>query len=104
MLNDDEYVTMNTVILSYPDTLPEGNQVIGVFFGHKANLQRKEGVLFKQDYIIKRPDGSFTSVTKTSAPNKSVMPIEEFKKKIGAGKHYGTDKGTLDHHYYSVDE
>jgi hypothetical protein len=30
------------------------------------------------------------------------MPIEEFKNRVGAGKHYGTDSGGLDHWYYSV--
>lgn len=104
MLNDDEYVTLNTIILSYPDTLPEGSQVIGVFFAHKANIARNGGVQFKQDYIIKHPDGTFTSVTKTSTPNSHVMPIEKFKKDVGAGKHYGTDKGGFDHWYYSVDD
>ena len=104
MLNDDEYITLNTIILSYPDTLPEGSQVIGVFFAHKANITKNTGVQFKQDYIIKHPDGTFTSVTKTSTPNRHVMPIEKFKKDVGAGKHYGTDKGGFDHWYYSVDE
>lgn len=104
MLNDAEYITLNTIILSYPDTLPEGSQVIGVFFAHKANITKGNGVQFKQDYIIKHPDNSFTSVTKTSTPNGQVMPIEKFKKDVGAGKHYGTDKGSFDHWYYSVDE
>jgi hypothetical protein len=104
MLNDDEYITLNTIILSYPDTLPEDSQVIGVFFAHKENIKLGKGIQFKQDYIIKRPDGTFTSVTKTTTPNKQVMPIEEFAKKIGNGKNYGTDKDSLDHRYYSVDE
>ena len=104
MLNDDEYITLNTIILTYPDTLPEGNQVIGVFFAHRANIKRGTGIQFKQDYIIKRTDGTFTSVTKTTTPNRQVMPIEEFAKKIGAGKHYGTDRNSLDHWYYAVDE
>lgn len=105
MLNDDEYITLNTIILSYPDTLPEGSQVIGVFFAHKANLVKDSGVQFKQDYIVKHPGGTFTSYTKTKAPNKHVRPIEEFRDKIGAGKHYGTNrKDGLDHWYYSVDE
>lgn len=104
MLNDDEYVTMNTILLTYPDTLPSDSQVIGIFFGHKANLKKKKGVLFKQDYIIKNPDGSFVSVTWTNSPNKHVMPMKQFANKVGAGKHYGTDRGSLDHWYYSVDE
>ncbi|MBI4948325.1 hypothetical protein HY844_02100 [Candidatus Berkelbacteria bacterium] len=104
MLNDDEYITLNTIILSYPNTLPEGSQVIGIFFAHKANIAKGSGVQFKQDYIIKQPDDTFISVTKTATPNKQVMPIEEFARKVGDGKHYGTDKGKLDHWYYSVDE
>jgi len=102
MLNDNDYVTLDTILVSYPDTLPQGSQVIGVFFAHKVNLVRNKGVLFKQDYIINHGDGTFTSVTKTSTPSKNVMPIEEFKKRVGAGKHYGTDYGSFDHWYYSV--
>lgn len=104
MLNDDDYITLNTIILTYPDTLSNGTQVIGIFFAHKANIAKGTGIQFKQDYIIKQLDGTFTSVTKTSMPNKQVMPIEVFAKKVGYGKHYGTDKGNLDHWYYSVDE
>ncbi len=104
ILNDDEYITLNTIILSYPDTLPQGSQVIGVFFAHKGNLRRGKGILFKQDYIIKHPDSTFTSVARTPVPNKQVMPIKEFAKKIGAGKHYGTDKNSFNHWYYSIDE
>lgn len=104
MLNDDEYITLNTIILSYPDTLPEGSQVIGVFFAHKDNITKGNGVQFKQDYIVKKPDDTFVSYTKTSSPNSVVRPIEEFKDKIGAGKHYGTDKSGFDHWYSSVDE
>ena len=104
MLNDDEYITLNTIILSYPDTLPKGSQVIGIFFAHKANIAKGSGIQFKQDYIIKQLDDTFISVTKTAMPNKQVMPIEVFAKKVGNGKNYGTDKGSLDHWYYSVDE
>jgi len=104
MLNDDDYITLNTIILSYPDTLPEGSQVIGVFYANKSAIKAGKGKLFKQDYIIKHPDNTFTSVTKTNMPNKQVMPIEEFKNKVGAGKNYGTETGNLDHWYYKVDE
>ncbi len=105
MLNDTDYITFNTIILSYPDTLPKGSQVIGIFFANKPALKVGKGKLFKQDYIVKHLDGTFTSYTKTDKPNKYVRPIEEFVKNIGAGKHYGTDtKAGLDHWYYSVSE
>lgn len=104
MLNDDEYITPNTIILTYPDTLPKGTQVIGLFFAHKASIAKNTGIQFKQVYIIKKLDGTSTSVTKTATPNGQVMPTEMFAKKVGAGKHYGTDKGNFDHWYYSVDE
>ncbi|HMS30945.1 MAG TPA: hypothetical protein PJ984_00940 [Candidatus Saccharibacteria bacterium] len=105
MLNDTDYITLNTIILSYPDTLPEGSQVIGVFLANKSAIKQGKGKFFKQDYIVKHTDGTFTSYTKTDKPNKHVRPIEEFVKNIGASKHYGTDKKSgLDHWYYSVDE
>lgn len=104
MLNDTKFISLDTILLSYPDTLPKGSQVIGVFLADKENIKLKKDRKFKQDYIVKNLDGSFTSYTKTDTPNKHVRPIEEFRNKIGAGKHYGTDSGGFDHWYNSADD
>lgn len=105
MLNDDEFIALNTIILTYPDTLPVGYEVIGVFHGCKSKLRTSKGILFKQDYIVKDTEGNFTLYTWTPEPNHHVRPIKEFKEKIGAGKHYGSDKpGGFDHWYMAVNE
>lgn len=104
MLNDTKFTTLDTILLSYPNTLPNGSQVIGVFLADNENIKFDKDRKFKQDYIVKNIDGSFTSYTKTDTPNKHVRPIEEFRDKIGAGKHYGTDKGGFDHWYNSVED
>jgi hypothetical protein len=103
MLNDSDYVTLNTIILSYPPTLPNGSQVIGVFYANIKSIHANKGVLFKQDYIVKSPDGEFTSYTATKSPNKQVRPLSEFLQTIARGGLYGTDNGKkLDHHYFEV--
>lgn len=104
MLNDTKFISLDTILLSYPDTLPDGSQVIGVFLADKENIKSNKDRKFKQDYIVKNPDGSFTSYTKTDTPNKHVRPIEEFRDKIGARKHYGTESGGFDHWYNSVND
>jgi hypothetical protein len=104
MLNDTKFITLDTILLTYPDTLPENSQVIGVFLADIENIKSNKHRKFKQDYIVKHSDNSFTSYTKTNKPNKHVRPIEEFRDKIGAGKHYGTDSGGFDHWYNSIDD
>ena len=104
MLNDTKFSTLDTILLSYPETLPNGSQVIGVFLADIENIKSNKDRKFKQDYIVKNPDGSFISYTKTDTPNKHVRPIEEFRDKVGAGKHYGTENDGFDHWYNTVND
>jgi hypothetical protein len=93
-------VILLTSIAEQPD-----EQIIGVFRYNEESRNDKSKPIFIQDYIVHDLEDDY--VLYSDAPGRtepSVKSIDEFSADYGMGKYYGTDKGKLDHFYFSVDE
>jgi hypothetical protein len=113
LANPVRFALINPVILS---RLPDGHALsdhhaIGIYYLDKENL--RNGVLpyFKQDFIVRRADGTLVSYTAPGlakiAGSPHVKPIADFEAPYGDGGKYYTRPGhpkPLVHHHDDVSD
>ncbi len=114
LTNPNRFAVLRTLIISQ---LPEGhplaeNQVLGITYLDKVNLQKGERPFFKQDFVVRlAKDGTFVSYTAARLAANSASPyvrsMNDFEREYGDGGRFYTRSGhpkPLVHHLDDVDD
>ena len=113
LTNPDRFEVLRTLIVSQ---LPEGhplaeNQVLGITYLDKVNLQKGERPFFKQDFVVRlakyRTFVSYTAPRIAAAGSPFVRSMDDFEREYGDGGRFYTRSGhpkPLVHHLDDVDD
>jgi hypothetical protein len=97
---------LRKILSSPPDGPRSDDVVIGVFYLDKEQVRKGQPPFFKQDFIVRHPDGTYAHYTAAhvvaAAASPDVRPIIEFEKKYPEYTRPNDLERPLPHHLAEV--